>query len=415
MSRFILLASVAVVTAGVLIAAPVPQELPAKALVDGLSNSSEKVRNESAAALKSRVDALPWLRRAARSTDKDTARRAAELVAPYEPKRQPAVAKAIEVCLRDKCLDLFMEWHHYWKPEAEGDLWPVLPRAAQPGLDLLAKSCSKEEWATFDKQLAWFDTVDSHTHNGPCPERFEAVRGAWTIRTDQLRVFSPQNIRYASVAARASLGPRRGGHFLVLGPVHATELNTVFVACDGTVRNNTTFGEFGSAYGITTARAFVVCRGNFTGASTVGASVLLVDGDVDLTRTLRPKNCLIRASGEVRLHPSPNFQPVNCTIETHVKNPTAPYKFFELADVGLSLADDEEGLMVTGVKADTPFGNSGIAKGDLVRAVDDAPVGNSEEVRKLVRRALVRQGDCLVTVVRGDKTFDLPVFFPLPK
>lgn len=32
-----------------------------------------------------------------------------------------------------------------------------------------------------------------------------------------------------------------------------------------------------------------------------------------------------------------------------------------------------------------------------------------------VRRALVRQGDCLLTITRGDKTYDLPVFFPLPK
>jgi S1-C subfamily serine protease len=67
------------------------------------------------------------------------------------------------------------------------------------------------------------------------------------------------------------------------------------------------------------------------------------------------------------------------------------------------------------VKPDTPFGNCGLAKGDLIRAIDDTPAWNAEEFRKLVRRALVRQGDCLITVIRGDKTIDLPVFFPLPK
>jgi S1-C subfamily serine protease len=86
-----------------------------------------------------------------------------------------------------------------------------------------------------------------------------------------------------------------------------------------------------------------------------------------------------------------------------------------LPDVGLSLADDEVGLVVTAVKPGTPFGDCDIRKGDLVRAIDDEPAGDSEEFRRKVRRAMVRQGDCLVTVTRGDKTIDLPVFFPHPK
>jgi S1-C subfamily serine protease len=156
----------------------------------------------------------------------------------------------------------------------------------------------------------------------------------------------------------------------------------------------------------------VVYRGNFIGRN-VGASVLLVDGDIDLSGASELQDSLIRASGEIRL--PKGKKPNNCTIEAHAKDATAPYKFFELADVGLSVAAGKEGVVVTDVKADTPFGNCGLAKGDLIRAIDDTPAGNSEEFRKLVRRALVRQGDCLLTVTRGDKTLDVPVFFPLPK
>jgi predicted metalloprotease with PDZ domain len=156
----------------------------------------------------------------------------------------------------------------------------------------------------------------------------------------------------------------------------------------------------------------IVCRGNIVGDG-VSHAVILVDGDIDLTYASGFGNSLIRASGDIHL--PPNVKPENCTIEAHAKNATAPYKFFEFADVGLSLADDEEGLVVRDVKAETPFGHCGIAKGDLIRAIDDVPAGHSEEFRKKVRRALVRQGDCLITVVRGDKTIDLPVFFPLPK
>src|SRR5262249_54562264 len=152
----------------------------------------------------------------------------------------------------------------------------------------------------------------------------------------------------------------------------------------------------------------------FRGGS-VFASVLLVDGDVELFDYGRFKiqDSLIRASGEIRI--PKNAKVVNSTIQPYAKNPTAPYKFFALSDVGLSLIDDEEGLVVGDVNKDTPFGNAGIAKGDIIQAIDDTRAGDSEQFRKLVRKALVAQGDCLVTVARGDKTLDLPVFFPLPK
>ncbi len=182
-------------------------------------------------------------------------------------------------------------------------------------------------------------------------------------------------------------------------------IRRAFVACDG---------EVGSTFSTTVS--VVVCRGNFRGAGAgVASVVLLVEGDIDLTQAQTIRDSLIRASGEIRLPKAKDAQPLNCKIEAQAKNATAPYKFFDLADVGLSLADEKQARVVTAVKAETPFGNCGLAKGDLIRAIDDAPAGRSEEFRKKVRRAMVRQGDCLLTVVRGDKTLDLPVFFPLPK
>jgi type II secretory pathway component PulC len=184
-----------------------------------------------------------------------------------------------------------------------------------------------------------------------------------------------------------------------------------FVVCDGEFYS----GYSGSGFPnwTDTLVSFVACRGNYRGRDVLGA-VLLVDGDVELSEGAEKiQDSLIRTSGEIRI--PKNVKPVNCTIEPHAKNPTAPYKFFELADVGLTVADDEEGLVVRGAKPDTPFGDSGLAKGDVIRAIDDAPAGSCEQFRRAVRRALVRQGDCLVTVARGDKTIDLPVYFPLPK
>ncbi|MCI0702764.1 MAG: PDZ domain-containing protein [Planctomycetia bacterium] len=418
MLRILMLVAIALPLSG--IAAPVPPVPDAKTLVAGLSDPSEKVRNESATALRDRVDALPWLRRATRSTDKDTAKRAADLLIPHEKKRQEAVAKVIDACIRDGHVDLFMEWHHYWQPASKDDLWPVGPRAAKAGRDLFAKSCSPEATKRLEHYLTEFGKRKFHFHDGP-EERPKGLGSpVWNIRTDRFERW-PADVQFASVAGPTHLGGRQGGHYFVLGSANARQIHGTFLVCDGDVWNGIIGSDIPRGFhtepllGVRVATSVVICRGNFRG-KVAGSAVVLVEGDIDL-QPAGPaemiQDSLIRVSGEIRL--APKLKPVNCTIEAHAKNATAPYKFFELSDVGLVAADDEEGLVVRTVKPNTPFGNCGLAKGDLIRAIDDIPAGHSEEFRKKVRRALVRQGDCLLTVTRGDKTHDLAVFFPLPK
>lgn len=402
--RFIMLAIALVVVCGPCAAAPVPPR--AKELVAGLSDPSPKVRDEAAATLKGRPDALPWLRRAARSADKGTAKRAADLLAPAEKKRQEVVAKVIDACIRDGRIDLFMEWHHYWRPENTDDLWPVGPRAAKAGMDLYAKSCLPEMTKKFEESLLPTEKKNGF-YDGPRAEMKLAPRGNVYLRTDRWeRGFGKCQFATITGPFDPVLGAGAdSSRCFVLGAAPMGTISRAFVACDG---------EVGSTF--STAVSFVVCRGNFHGGGRgVASSVLLVDGDIDLTQAQTIRDSLIRASGEIRLPKDKDAQPLNCTIEAGAKNATVPYQFFELTDVGLSVADDEEGLVVAAAKPDTPFGTCGLQKGDLIRALDDAPYGRSEPFRKAVRRALVRQGDCLLTVVRGDKTLDLPVFFPLPQ
>ncbi len=406
--RFLLLA---VVLCGNATAAPVP-ESPAKVLVTGLSDPSDKVRDASSAALRNRPDAMPWVRRAAHSADKDTARRAAALLALAEAKRQEVVAKAIDTCVRDRRADLFMEWHQFWRPRDPEDLWPVGARMGKAAVAVNDTIVPPGESNWLEHWMAVFaaETKPARYLDGPLV--FEHGDGAWHVRT--ARFDTPRRaFAFASVDGPISDYYLQGGYFYALGSVYTNFIDGACVICDGPVS-----GHYGRFPGLRRAavgvkNGFLACRGDVHAVLEIRNSVLLVDGDIDLTRASVLKNSLIRASGEIRRPKS--CQPINCTIEAHAKNPTAPYKFFELADVGLSLADDEEGLVVTGAKPDTPFGACGLAKGDLIRAIDDVPAGHSETFRKAVRRALVRQGDCLVTVTRGDKTIDLTVFFPLLK
>ena len=408
MSRFAFVAVASTMAGALVVAAPAPSETPAKMLVAGLSDPDEKVRDASSAALKDRADALPWLRRAARSKAPITAARAEKLLAPHEKLRQEAVAGAIDACVRDGRIDLLTEWHQYWKPEAEEDLWAVGPRATKAGFDLYAKSCPKEVWEGFEKAFAWTAKLKADPHDGPCPDSFPLSKGAWVIRTDRLdgRGLAVQAVRFASVGGPARVTGLRGSRYLVLGPVEAARVRIAFVAADGGISSK----NMGPS---SITSSVVVCHGNLVAGHYVVGSVILVDGDVDLTRASDLRNNLIRATGEIRL--PKGVTPDGCTIEAGVKDATAPYKFFALSDVGLSVADGDGALAVTAVKPGTPFGDCGLEKGDVVRAIDDTPAGRSEEFRKAVRRAMVRQGDCLLTVARGDKTIDLPVFFPLPK
>jgi hypothetical protein len=391
-----------------LIAAPVPSEISAKTLVADLGDPDAKVRDASAVALKGRADSLPWLRRAARATDQDTGRRADELLAPHEKRCQEAVAKAIDACVRDGRIDVLIEWHQYWKPTTEDDLWEAGPLASKAGLDLYVKSCPKEAWEGLEKKLVSLSKIKTATHDGPYPERFGSPTRVWQIRTDRLEggAHLGEFFRFASVAGPARLPSlTNGGRYLILGSVEAGEIGEAFVAADGGISNR----GMGSCQ---VAMAAIVCRGNFVGRN-VQSSVILVDGDVDLTRSDGIWDSLIRATGNIRL--PVGVKPVGCTFEAGKTDATAPYKFFELSDVGLSVVDSDKGLVVAAVKPDTPFGNGGLAKGDIIRTIDDDSAGRSAVFRKLVRRAMVRQGDCLVTVLRGDKKLDLPVFFPLPK
>ncbi len=171
-----------VVACGLCAAAPLPLE--AKALVAGLSDPSTRVRDEAAAALKGRADALPWLRRAANSADEDTAKRATDLLAPFDTKRQEVVAKVIDACIRDGRIDLFMEWHHYWRPENKDDLWPVGPRAAKAGTNLYALSCLPEATKCFEESLKPAQSTNG-IYDGPRAEMKRPPRGNGYLRTDR--------------------------------------------------------------------------------------------------------------------------------------------------------------------------------------------------------------------------------------
>ena len=158
-------------------------------------------------------------------------------------------------------------------------------------------------------------------------------------------------------------------------------------------------------------------RGDVLGVGhDVRGAVILAGGDVHLQEGTFV-NSTVLARGKVHRAKRSEFK--NCRVESDVKDATAPFKFFELPDVGLGVAPpagkDAKGLAVESVRENTPFGSAGLAKGDTILGLDTAPVTTPEEFRKQVRRAMVVHGDCLLSVSRAGKTLELAVYFPLPQ
>jgi hypothetical protein len=404
-----------------LVAAPVPQE--PKALVAGLNDPSRKVRDETTAALTNRPDAAPWLRRAVRSSDRDTAARAAKLLTGYAKNRQEIVKQALDACIRDGRPDLFVEWHHFWQSEETEDLWPVGPRMGKAGVDEYAQHFPQWKPTAIEKMIEEYSAiprVNFCTLDGPFakfPEVVEARtdggQGPWRFRTDQLRLGGRPFVTFASVAGPIRMWESPGGYYFALGGIEAHVLRCSLFVCDGGLGEREE--RDGEMQGPRISGCYIASRGDAAiPRASVKHSILLVDGDIDLSLSKTLEDSVIRASGEILL--PKDYKPVNCMIEPHAKNATAPYRFFGLADVGLSVVDDEEGMVVAEVKPGTPLGNCGLAKGDVIQAIDDVwPGGHSSEFRKKVRRAMVVQGDCLLTVARGAKTLDFAVYFPTPK
>jgi hypothetical protein len=185
------------------------------------------------------------------------------------------------------------------------------------------------------------------------------------------------------------------------------------VICHGDVKP---LREYGREALIQMVEAVLVTRGDVTGPSSdLHSSVILAGGNVTLGHGCNLTNSTILAGGKVTIPKSATVK--NCVIKENVKNPTAPFTFFEVADVGLTLGTAAKGakdLPVADVTPDTPFGKAGVRKGDTILALDDAPPGDAEAFRVKLRRAIVVQGDTLLTVSRDGKTLDLPVYFPLP-
>ena len=102
---------------------------------------------------------------------------------------------------------------------------------------------------------------------------------------------------------------------------------------------------------------------------------------------------------------------------TQQNNPKAldPFKFFELATVGLTAkTQSDKSISVSQVAVGSPLLKAGLAKGDVFLEVDGQAPKTEAELRRLLRTGYVR-GEAKLKIRRGEATKELAAAFPLPE
>jgi S1-C subfamily serine protease len=80
------------------------------------------------------------------------------------------------------------------------------------------------------------------------------------------------------------------------------------------------------------------------------------------------------------------------------------------ATLGVAVKDGPGGTLVGTVRPGTPADRAGVQPGDVIVAVDGAPVGGAEALAQLLRTSMARGGAAL-TVRRGNDLMELRVPF----
>lgn len=159
--------------------------------------------------------------------------------------------------------------------------------------------------------------------------------------------------------------------------------------------------------------AVIACGGD---TLTVGAFVSLTDsvvfarGNVVLDPRARLERTTILAGGTIRWDNKTPGPTPDCVLREKVADPFVTLPFFTLAEVGLH-ARPGTPVVVAKVDARSPVAWAGVKAGDTILAVDDKPVREAGELRRLVRTGYAL-GGFILAVRRGAETKELVVRFP---
>jgi hypothetical protein len=366
-------------------------------LIEDLGSKDFDVREAATRALKELDEAPPTLRRALGASDLEVRRRAAEIVEGIEQRRaMRGLRRAQALAKEGRIVEAVERVVFFARQDSEGAGGQALTGFAAAILEQLPA-----------KYLRYGVLASGQRQKLPA--------GDFRTYVDSAR---PHEI----VGGKLSYGQRDAERFgcfvFARGEEVSFEHNPnclwSLVATSGEFRCRPPVRE-----------SVIIAGGNVKIGDALGA-IIVCDGDVEVTEGAT--GCLIVARGKVT-SPSPLRTDVvrsrdfvsNPFAEKEVgtkvtPDPLAFVKFFELFDVGLTVAEPDgqgeavqDGVCLKEVRKGTMF-SPVLQAGDVVTAIDGTKTASQEVLRKLLRKQLARGGPRItLSVRRAGKTSDIAV------
>jgi hypothetical protein len=355
-------------------------------LIEDLGSEDFEVREAATRAMMDLDDAPPGLRRALASPDPEVRRRAADILAGIERKRPLRGLARAQALARDgritEAVDRVVAFAAHDGQGAGGEAITrfVGTLLAQRECEILRRPL---------RALGHFPAGDFRSY---------------------VETVHPNEISGGKLDLRERGAVYARGEEVSFGPEYMFSI----VAASGSVRTPL-------------AGLSVIVAGGDVTVECVGSAVIVCDGDVEV-RKGPCGDCLILARGKIRatcpllrcVFRSENYllnadgkKPV---LKEGTPDPFAFVKFFELSDVGLTVAERDgqgeavrDGVCIQEVRKGTMF-SSTLQAGDIVTAIDGTKATSKEDFRKLLRKRLARGGPRITfTVRRAGKTSEIAV------
>jgi hypothetical protein len=367
-------------------AAPPDKKHDIDRLIQQLGSDDFEVREEATRKLADRDDALPKLREAMKSGDREVQLRAERLAARIarrlENRRLPELVAGVNKVGLDRFIDQ-MATRKDFATSARWELAYQLARAAV----MRASKVGGKEFSLPELDLSTMTTLTECPPSGPTKAKVLLANGD---RGDGEAVEGCLLISSGPLAEQ--LVAVDGSVLFVNGDVKGCgSVNESVIFCNGEI-----------GYINEVRNSIVIATGGFAGST--GAKGCFFQVQSVGGHTSSRDNVYVNLK-EVAAKTSAGNQ----FVQTE-EGPLQMFQLFNPASMGLQTSSADGWAKVDGVGDGTPFARAGFLKGDLVLGLDKGPFGSPELFRRFLRRR--GAGDeAVFKVQRGDKVVDLKVQF----
>jgi hypothetical protein len=349
-------------------------------LIKQLGSESFDAREEATKKLSKMDDALPALRKAAKSDDAEVSRRASDLA--------DEISRRLEERELEKMLaiDRFIDAMVNRKGFATEKRWEQTVKLAQ----LIAERASKESGKEFKAPALNVSKLATVTDLPRCV-------------CSKSRILANGNNR--------RVGAINGCVMIVSGPIEDIAI----------LRNSIVFLDGNLTRGIDTIEnSILFCDGDIEGNTIIRNSILIGNGKLEQSYFATNSCFQLRSIGR---HTTSNGNVYFNMKEveaarvdgaryiTTERGPLQLFKLFDPASLGAEFRADGKGVQVAKVVAGKPFEKAGLKERDRVLRVEEDKVESLDDLRKLLRRK--RPGDDVgIVVLRGDKEAKIKLHIP---